>query len=315
MAVVIFGTTTLTPYQVQLASGTIAGAGTSIGLKSISGLRDLPATRYQDQDRGQADGSYPGTSYLGERVLQIVWELTLATNLEGTLTSLAAGFQNVTDPASVVMTGGDFLLQQAGFLTGKPVSAITVQLPNRTSPFIVFGRPTKYNVPIDTDYQFGRVNVTSEWTSPDGLLYDGTLVTGSCGLPTPQVGLSWPAAFPWSFGSSTGGNISLNNTGSYPTPPLLVLKGPLSYPRITNANTGEYMDLNIVLGASDTLTVSHQTGVLTLNGTANRNNAVNSGSSFFAIASGTTSLTFSSKDSVAVAGTCTAYILPAYSAA
>lgn len=306
---------TLTAYQVQLPTGTIAGAGTSIGLKSISGLRDLPATRYQDQNRGQADGAYPGTSYLGERILQIVWELTLATNLEGTLTSLAAGFQNIADPASVVMTGGDYLLQQSGAgNAGKPVSALTIQLPNRANPFTVFGRPSKYNAPIDTDYQYGRVNVSSEWTSPDGILYDGTVISsGPIGLPSPTSGLAFPAAFPWSFGSSTGGTATLNNTGSYPTPPLLVINGPLSYPQITNQTTGEYLSLNIVLGSSDTLTASHQTGTLTLNGSANRNNTVMAGSTFFNLGPGNTTLTFSSKDAVAVTGTCNAYILPAYS--
>lgn len=316
MTVIIYGTTTLTPWQVQLASGAIVGAGSGINLSTIGGLRDLPAIRVNDQERGQDDGAYPGTSYLGERVVPIQWELTLATGMETALQTLAAGYQNVTDPDTVVMTGGAYLEQHAGVANvGLPLSAIQIQLPGRAYPFVVFGRPSKYTVPINTAYQWGQVQVSTEWTSPDGLLYDGSIASASTGLPTPTTGLSWPAAFPWSFGASTGGLITLNNTGGYRTSPLIVIQGPVSFPRVTNTNTGEYMDYNIVLASTDTLVINHQTGVVTLNGSANRNNIVNVGSTFYTMAPGNTSLTFSSKDAAAVAGTMTAYIMPAYSTA
>lgn len=316
MPAVIFATATLQPWQARLASGVIAGAGTDINLFNITGLRDLPAIRTNDGERGQADGLYPGTSYLGERVCQIVWELTLASNMEQALQDLASGYQNVRDPELVLMTGMDYLIQYAGVgNAGKAMSALQVQLPGRTFPFVMFGRPSKYSVPIDTNYQYGQVKVTTEWTSPDGLLYDGSVVAGTTGLPAPAQGLSWPASFPWTFGSSTGGFVTLDNTGAYDAYPLVVIRGPVSYPRVTNANTGEYMDYDIVLGAGDMLAIDHRNGVVTLNGTANRNDIVNVGSTFYTMAAGNTTLTFTSRDAVTVAGAMSAYLLPANSAA
>lgn len=314
MPAVVFAPGTLSPFQVYISSSdALVGAGTSVNLLSISGLRDLSSIRSGDDSRPQADGSYAGMNYLGERVVTIKWELTLAAGAETALQTLAAGFQNVADPAAVCMTAGDYLRQQAGIGITKTVSSLQVQLPGRTYPLLVFGRPTKHAVPIDLDYQWGRVQPVSEWTSPDGVIYDANVLSASTGLPSPTSGMSWPASFPWTFGSSSGGSLSLNNTGNYPAKPLFVIRGPVSYPKITNTNTGQYMYLNIVLGASDALVVDHQAGIVTLNGTANRNNVVAVGSSFFGMAPGNTSIGFSSADSSAVAGTLNCYMLPTYS--
>jgi hypothetical protein len=96
---------------------------------------------------------------------------------------------------------------------------------------------------------------------------------------------------------------------------VFVLQGPLSYPTVSNQSTGQFIKLNLVLGATDVVVIDHQAGVVTLNGSANRNNTVLVGSSFFSCAPGTTTIGFASGDSVAVAGTLTASLLPTYSAA
>jgi hypothetical protein len=312
---VVFAAAGLTPFQVYISStGAIVGAGTNgISLLSVTGLRDLSSVRSGDESRPQADGAYPGMNYLGERVLTIKWELTLAAGLETALQVLSAAFQNVPDPSSICMTAGDYLRQTAGIGAFKPVSSLQVQLPGRSLPLLVFGRPTKHAVPIDLNYQWGQSQPVTEWTSPDGVIYDTIVVSASTGLPSPTSGLTWPAAFPWTFGSSAGGSLALNNTGTYPARPLFVIQGPVSYPKITNTNTGQYMYLNIVLGASDTLVLDHQAGTVTLNATANRNNLLVAGSSFFTLTPGNNGIGFSSADSSAVAGTLTGYMLPTYS--
>jgi hypothetical protein len=303
---------TLTPYQVQLPTGTIAGAGTSIGLKSISGLRDLPAIRAQDQERWQGDGAYPSPAYTGERVLQIVWELTLATNLEASLSSLAAGFQNVTDPSAVCMTSADYLTQLASAGT-KPVSALTIQLPNRANPFMVFGRPTKYNAPIDSNYQYGQVNITSEWTAPDGLLYDAAVNTATTGILASQSGASFPWTFPVVFGASSGGYLTASNAGTYPASPVYKITGPVTNPRVINGATGQYIRVNLALQPGDVLVIDTQSRAIRLNG-VNRNNALDTTSAFSKIPVGGTSIQFSSSDATHVAGQLAAYTLNTYSA-
>lgn len=305
---------TVSAWQIQLPTGTVVGAGTSVNIVSIAGLRDLAALRTSDQPKAQSDGVYPGMNRLGERSVQIVWDVTLASGgVESALQTLAAAFQNIPDPASVCMTAGDYLRQQAGVGTTKTVSMLQIQLPVRSKPLYLFGRPTKYSPPIDNNYQYGKVQIATEWVSADGVIYDGTVVTGNAGLPAPTSGMSFPASFPWTFGSSSGGSFSMNNTGSYPAKPFFLINGPISYPVLTNTNTGEFIALDIALASGDTLTVDHQAGVVTYNG-ANRNNVVRVGSSFFTCAAGNTTIQITSGDSTQVSGTATGYLLPTYSA-
>jgi hypothetical protein len=240
-------------WQIVLPTGVTVGAGTSVNIVEITGLRDMAPLRSGDVARAQADGSYSGLNLLGERAVTIKWDITLAPSIETAIQTLSAGWQNVPDPAAVTMTSGDWLRQQAGVGTAKPVSMLQIKLPGRAAPLYLFGRPTKFSLPINTDYQFGKVQIVTEWVSADGVLYDGSVVTGQSGLPSPTSGLSWPASFPWTFGHSTGGSIALNNTGSYAAMPLIVLYGPMSYPTITNQNTGEFMKLSIVMGVTDTV--------------------------------------------------------------
>ncbi|WP_284984310.1 phage tail domain-containing protein [Arthrobacter sp. efr-133-TYG-118] len=315
MPAVVFAAGGLAPFQVFISStGTVVGAGAAgISLLSVTGLRDLSGLRTGDAPRALADGSYPGLNYLDERVVTIKWDLTLASGLETALQVLAAGFQNVADPSSICMTSGDFLRQVAGVGATKPVSSLQFQLPGRTSPLVTFGRPTKHVVPIDLNYQWGQTQPASEWTSADGEVYDATVISAATSLPSPTSGMAWPAAFPWTFGSSSGGSMQLNNTGNYAAKPLFMIQGPVSYPKITHTNSGQTMYLNIVLGAADILILDHQAGTVTLNGTANRNNLVGFGSSFFTLSPGNNGIGFSSADSSAVAGTLTGYLLPTYS--
>ncbi|WP_229232956.1 phage distal tail protein [Sinomonas cyclohexanicum] len=139
------------------------------------------------------------------------------------------------------------------------------------------------------------------------------MTSASCGLQNPTSGGTFPATFNYTFGASSGGSITLNNTGLYNTPPYLVVKGPCQNPAITNNGTGQYIRLNTTLTGADTLAIDTQSGTVTLNGTANRNNIVDPTSTFFTLPPGPTSLQFSSSDSAAVTGTLTGYIVPAYS--
>lgn len=316
MPAVVFAAVNLSPYQVYVSStGTILGAGTDIALISTTGLRDLPAIREGNVNRGQRDGALPGLNLIGERRVGVNYQITRTTGgTEAALATATAAHQNVADPSTICMMGGDYLRQQAGVGATKPVYSAMIQLPNRANPLIFFGRPVRFNAPIDTDYQYGRINITTEWSCPDGLLYDNTLITGSCGLPNPTSGMTFPALFNVTFGASSGGSFQLNNTGSYATAPFFTITGPVSYPIIYNQTTGQQIKLNITLAAGDTLTVDCQSGTVALNG-ANRNNAVDITTTFFALAPGNNTIGYGSADSAAVSSQLTGYALPAYSVA
>ncbi len=307
----------LNPYQVQFGlSGPIFGPGTTVQLAGIpSGLRDLAPLRSADVAYTMSDGMLPGMDFAGGRLVQFDWECTLASGgVEAALASLAAQHAIVRDPDLTTITAGDYLANaMAG--TSKPVSVMQVQLPGRPVPLLLFGRPSRFTVPITNDYQFGRVQPKSEWSVPDGIVYDtqGTL-SGSCGLPNPTSGMTFNAAFPLSFGSSSGGSFVLVNAGNSAAPCALKITGPCTSPTITNAATGESIMLNITLASTDVVLIDTHTGTVTYNG-ANRNNTVLLGTSFFQIQPGTNTISFASRDSVAVAAQLSGSTLSAYSVA
>ncbi|BCT75537.1 hypothetical protein SCMU_13790 [Sinomonas cyclohexanicum] len=152
-------------YQVVLPNGTIVGAGTTVNLTAIRGLRSLINTRTGDVPKAQQDGAFPGYNLLGVRVVQIDWLVfNPAVNTESAMANLTAGWQNVKDPTTVVLRVGDWLRQQANIGPTLPVSSLQIQLPGRAYPILVFGRPTKLDTPVDLNFQYG--NVTAPPSSP-----------------------------------------------------------------------------------------------------------------------------------------------------
>jgi hypothetical protein len=311
---VVYAAASLANYQIQLPNGTVLGAGTDVNVQAIRGLRTLAGVRTGDVPRAQQDGMYPGYNLLGSRTLQIDWRIIRPSGTtEQAIAELTAGWQNVIDPSTVVLRSGDYLRQYAGLGTALPVSSLQIQLPNRTYPLLVFGRPTKLDLPVDTSYQWGDITIPTELTCTDGLLYDANIVTASTGLPNPTSGLTFNATPNFTFGSSSGGSITLNNTGLYQTAPFFKIAGPCTNPAIVNQTTGQKIKLNTTLGPADVISVDTQSGTVTLNGTANRNNVVDPTSAFFQLPPGTTNIQFTSTDGTAVTGTLTGYLLPAYS--
>lgn len=314
MPALVFASVTLANYQIALPNQTVLGAGTTVNLQAIRGLRSLMGLRMADQPKAQQDGSYPGYNLLGPRVVQVDWRVfNPNVGTETALANLTGGWQNIQDPATTVLRAGDYLRQVAGVGTALNLGALQVQLPNRAYPLLVFGRPTKLDIPVDANFQYGDVTVPSEFTCTDPLIYDAHVVTANTGLPNPTSGARFNATFNLTFGSSTGGSITLNNTGLYQTAPFFVIQGPCTNPAIINQATTQQIKLNMALDASDTVTVDCQSGAVTLNATANRNNVVDPTSQFFTLNPGASTVQFTSTDGTAVAGTLTGYLLPAYS--
>jgi hypothetical protein len=303
----------LQDYQIQLPDGSIVGAGANgISYTNITGLRALPTLRASDTDQPQADGALPGMSFLGERLVQITWQITAPPGgLEPAVSLLSRNWQNVPDPTKAVLRGGDYLTAVGLGLPVTP-SMLQVKLPGRQQPLLLLGRPSKFDLPVDVNYQYQYLSFTSEWAIPDGVLYDAGVQTASCALPSAAAGLTFPASAPFVFGGSNGGTASVNNGGAYPAWPVFVLWGPIKSPKITNLSSGLSMQLNIALAAGDRATIDMQGKVVTLNG-ANRNNTVDTRSSFFSAAPGTNTFGLSSADAVTVTGQMAAYLLNTYS--
>lgn len=307
-------TVPLQNFQAALPNGTVLGAGTNVNIQAIRGLRDLNGVRTADQGRTQVDGTYPGLNLLGSRIIEIEWRILRPTGTtEQAIQTLTSAWQNVPDPATVVLRSGDYLRQLASVGTMLPVQALRIQLPGFSYPFLVFGRPTKLQLPVDTSYQYGDLVITTAFECPDGMLYLDSPSNATCGLPNPTAGLTFPATPNFVFGASSGGSITLTNTGSYNAWPYYVLTGPCQNPSIINASAGTQIKLAMSLSASDVVVVDVQNSSVTLNGTANRNNKVDPSSVFSPLAPGTNTVQFTSTDSASVAGTLSGWLLPTFS--
>lgn len=275
-----------TGYQ-GLINGLTFGNQSYIQLIQIDGLRDATSIQTGDQFLPRLDGAAPGVNTLGERVLVLQFQTFNPTvGLETILAGLTMAFQPTDSPAA---------LQTLQFF-----------LPGWASARQVTGRTTKGAIPVDHQYQYGVPTVSIEFTCPDPLIYDTTLQSASTGLPSPTAGLTFPVTFPVTFGASTGGSFQLSNQGNYPAPIVATINGPCTNPLITLGSLT--LGFTISLAATDSLVIDTGGRTAILNGTASRTNTIMSGSTWFTLPVGTSSLGFQSSDSAAVAATCTGQV-------
>jgi hypothetical protein len=306
----------LQDWSVQLPDGTIIGPGADatspLLLQSITGLLQLVQGRGAPANRGQGDGATPTLNYAGDRVVTLTFgAFNPAGGMRPALAPLAKAFTRIKDPSQYVMTSGAYLNQQAvgGSL---PVSALQVKLPG-LNQLVLLGYPEASATPVDQSYSWGEATVTTQWAIPDGLLYESAAVQSpAVGLSTVAPGVGFPLTFNVAFGASSSNSVQVTNGGLYDAAPVYKITGPVTSPKIINAVTGQFLQLNIALGAGDVLVVDTQNKVVRLNG-VNRNNTVAPGSRWFLLPPGTSTLQFASTDGTAVAGTLTAYLLNTYS--
>jgi hypothetical protein len=274
---------TLTSFQLSY-NGLTFGAGTDVQLVQITGLRELPSIRSGDVAKPRTDGAWAGLNFYNERILvmDLLVSVTKTNPFETVLQSIANAFLHISDPGALL--------------------PFQFMLPGWTTPRQVTGRPTKGGFPVDLDYSFHRAAIPVEFTCPDPLIYDTVVQTASTGLPSPATGLTFNVHFPATFGHSVGGSFQVTNAGNYPTPPVFTITGPCTNPSISLQGTGLSITFTIALANTDTLVVDMGALTATLNGTALRNNTINTGSTWFALPAGTSTVQFLSSDSTSVAG-------------
>lgn len=276
------GATSITAAYQGYFNGLSFGPGTDVQLAKIDGLRALPSLRSGDVAIPRRDGSYPGINLLAERIFTVDLSVTVTgAPFETVLENVANALQNIQDPAKLL-----------------PLQFLA---PGWLGPRQIMCRPTKGGLPIDLDYSFHRASIAVEFTASDPLIYDTVLQTVSAGLPSPTAGLTFPVTFPVTFGASTGGSMQVTNAGNYATAPVFTIQGPVTNPMVSLTSTGQFMKLNLTLGSSDSVVIDMGVRTVTLNGTASRFNTVATGSSWFLLPPGTSSVGVASSDSTSVA--------------
>lgn len=202
---------------------------------SIEGLGDVEA-EIQTQKSPYQHGSTFVDALLGERVLPM--EIKIYGDSEADMSSKRRFLSNVFNPAWGM---GQFKIQVGEVI--YTVDAIPDFIPKYAGGVENMG----------TFYQYCQIQVTAPypyWRDPQQL---------SRALRAYQGKFTLPMQFPVELGIE-GDNTILDNTGDIKAPIQIDVQGPITYPRVTNETTGEFIQFNRALSSDEILHIDTQKG-------------------------------------------------------
>lgn len=295
---------TLTNWQFSYG-GLTFGHATSIKIKDVSGLGDLPTIRNGDVDRPRDQGQLIGLDLYTGRDFSIDLEAeTSVGGIQATLATLSA-------------------VTLVGLTTETPM-----WFQVGTYPLLcTLCRPRKRTIPWDIGYEIGALGVVStQFHSTDPRIYSAGK-SATVGLPVPTAGLKFPVTFPATFGSIAPSGVTVTNNGNTEMRPILVITGPVTNPSVQNATipgnptlsfsnpnqtsytvlAGDQMVVDL-----DAHTVEYYSGGISAGSPASRGSWVVNGSTWWDLLPGNNLVQFLSQDSASVAGTCQVQWADAY---
>ena len=240
------------PYSFSFNGQTFGGANSPYQILSVDGLESLPGIRNQDDNRGYADGMFSGRDFLGGRMISIIF------NTFGT--SGTSAQENYNTIQSVLLP------QQSG------TTPLYFKLPAQiTQEQFINARVRALRTTIDPNYTYGYITSQVEFFCPDPKYYNSNTQTLLLAT-TPATGRVYDRTYDLTYGGGSGyiqGTVTNNGWATaYPT---IVLNGPITDPTLGNFTTGNALNFNCVLSATDYLTVDLYNKLITLNGSPARN--------------------------------------------
>jgi hypothetical protein len=237
------------PGQIQYGR-LLLGRGTPYRWRTLTGWGALPPLDSGTVPRPAAHGAYPGQLLAGVRTV---------------------GVEGLVVRAPRARIGA--VVEQLEAATGpvEDEQPLAVWLDDR-GPRLVWARCTRRAIPVEAGYALGTIlGGAIEWEATDPRRYGLTEHTETTTLPAAEPGLTWPLTWPLAFGTpGSTGSMTVLNDGSTGTHPVIEVRGPVDMPSITNVTTGDVLEYDLPLAATDVLTVDTRAGTVTLNGTASR---------------------------------------------
>jgi hypothetical protein len=266
-------------------TGLLLGPGTpyQIDRQGVTGWADLPGLDATDADRPTAHGAWPGARWAQPRTVgATVW---LLPDGYGDSAGLLDAFVRATAAEDTEQW-------------------LAVRLHGRTTA--VRARVKQRAIPTDGIYATGGVAKASvQWIATDPRRYDPVQRSVSFGLPQRGTGLTYPLAYPLSYGSASGGGSALAaNDGNAATYPQVVFTGPVTRPLLINQTTGRSLEYDLPLAAQDQLVIDTAEGTVLLGGQTSRLHTATASSSseqLFVLAPGENRLEFRGLDGTSAA--------------
>lgn len=226
------------------------GPGTPYRWQQITGWEELPALDSGTVPRAGAHGAFPGRLLAQSRTI----------GLDGL----------------IVRAPRDRIGSVVGALNAATVPAVDerpfVAWLDERGPLLAYARATRRAVPAGKGYRLGVITGAAvQFEAADPRRYSLVERSSTATLPMDEPGLTWPLGWPLNFGAvgSTGG-LSATNQGDADTHPVVTFRGPLTRPSLTNVATGDVLEYDLPLSATDRLVIDTCAGTVTLNGTASR---------------------------------------------
>jgi hypothetical protein len=160
-------------------------------------------------------------------------------------------------------------------------------------PKRVYAKRTKFDFPIDFDYQLGYAHWLVEFLAGDPRIYSEDLSSVTV-LPgaSSNIGVDFDIDFSFTFGGGASGSATLVNLGMIGTYPTVRVYGPATNPQIRNVTTGDILKFNIVLATGDFLDIDMGARTVLLGGTASRYSTLDAASTWWSIGPGSVSVQF-----------------------
>ncbi|MFD7236463.1 hypothetical protein ACFWAT_14295 [Streptomyces syringium] len=245
------------PGHVQFGDELLLGPGTPYRWRTLTGWEDLPALDSGSVPRSDAHGSFPGQLLAQARTI---------------------GLDDVVVRAPRGTIGAAVRALNAATAIGGTELPLVVWLDER-GPLLVRARVLRRSVPVGKGYALGTVlGAAIQWEASDPRRYSLAEQQVEARLPRPEPGLDWhldpgPESLGWplDFGApGTTGDLVAVNTGDASSHPVVVFRGPVDRPSLTNVATGDTLEYDIALATDDTLLVDTAAGTVILNNTASR---------------------------------------------
>lgn len=245
--------------------------------KPVEGL-EAPSVRSTAYDKPGEDGGVLAGLWWGQRAISITGQVegTSSTEHETNRRSLQAACAVTRDTFGYPTLGllefttlsGDQYEVEVGVVSFKnPMSELTV-----------------------SDFMIGLL-------APDHRLYKvGTLSSGGITRPA-GGGALYPVIYPVTYGASSGGTASVNNTGNISVYPKLTLTGQLTNPHILNVTTGKLIQLNRTIAAGETVVIDMGNKTITLNGASSLLTTKTSDSVWWELVPGVNTINFNTGSS------------------
>jgi hypothetical protein len=278
--------TSLNNYSFAFNGYVLGGASSPHQILDVQGLEGLPAIRNQDDNRGYFDGMFSGRDFLGGRIVTMT-VLTLAGN------GLSAA-QNYNLLQTTILP------QQTG------TTPLQFQLSSAGGLQFINARVRANMTQVDPEYTYGFIKSALTFFCPDPRYYDNAVNTTSLVVQTP-LGRGYNRTYNVTYGGGTQSNTGLViNQGTTTTYPTITIKGPATNPTVGSFTSGQFIQLNYSLVATDTVVIDLLNRTITLNGNPARN-LITGTSQWFAAPPGTSKYYFTATGTTAGAGATITY--------